>query len=467
MHMAVHSRITDCVDLPLARLPHQPDGTAARPAPEWDGAAVAAPWACRARRAELPPPRISRRSSGLDVGLDVIDGGLVVHIVAVGGVDGLLLQVTKTGATSWILRTMIAGKRRGMGLGSYPAVGVAAAREKARAARQQIEEGLDPIERRQRVRREAVANRESTKTFDQCARSMLEAKGLGWKNDKHRAQWSATLQTYASPILGSMPVNEIEMAHVLRVLSPIWALKTETASRVRGRIEKVLDYASAHKYRQGLNPARWKGNLDAVLDKPGDVAKVKHHAALPIDVVPDFMVRLREAVGMGARALELTILTAARSGEIRGAKWEEFDLESGTWVVPAERMKAKKEHRVPLSRQALTLLKAMPREDSVSLVFPAPRGGVLSDMTLTSVLRRMNVECTVHGFRSTFRDWAGDRTHHPRDMIEFALAHTLDDKTEAAYRRSDALEKRRVLMQEWADFVSFLLQNTENLREIV
>ena len=372
---------------------------------------------------------------------------------AVGGVDGLLLQVTKTGATSWMLRAMIAGKRRGMGLGSYPAVGVAAAREKARAARQQIEEGLDPIERRQRVRREAVANRESTKTFDQCARSMLEAKGLGWKNDKHRAQWSATLQTYASPILGGMPVNEIEMSHVLRVLSPIWAVKTETASRVRGRIEKVLDYAAAHKYRQGLNPARWKGNLDAVLDKPGDVAKVKHHAALPIYVVPEFMVRLREAVGMGARALELTILTAARSGEIRGAKWDEFDLESGTWVVPAERMKAKKEHRVPLSRQALTLLKALPREDGVSLVFPAPRGGVLSDMTLTSVLRRMNVECTVHGFRSSFRDWAGDRTHHPRDMIEFALAHTLDDKTEAAYRRSDALEKRRILMQEWADFV--------------
>ena len=372
---------------------------------------------------------------------------------AVGGVDGLLLQVTKTGATSWMLRVMIAGKRRGMGLGSYPAVGVASARDKARAARQLIEEGVDPIEQRQQVRREAVATRANTKTFDQCSKSMLEAKGHGWKNDKHRAQWSATLQTYASPVLGSMPVGDIEMAHVLRVLSPIWTVKTETASRVRGRIEKVLDYASAHKYRQGLNPARWKGNLDAVLDKPGDVAKVKHHAALPIDDIPSFMTRLREAAGMGARALELVILTAARSGEIRGANWEEFDLETGTWAVPAERMKAKKEHRVPLSLKAVALLKALPREENIGLVFPAPRGGQLSDMTLTAVLRRMDIDCTVHGFRSTFRDWAGDRTHHPRDMIEFALAHTLDDKTEAAYRRSDALEKRRVLMQEWANFI--------------
>ncbi len=375
---------------------------------------------------------------------------------AVGGVDGLLLQITKTGATSWLLRVMIAGKRRGMGLGAYPSVGVAAAREKARAARRQIEEGLDPIELRHTIRREAVIARANTKTFDQCAKAMLEAKGLGWKNEKHRAQWSSTLLTYASPILGRMPVREIEMAHVLRVLSPIWTVKTETASRVRGRIEKVLDYATAHKYRQGLNPARWKGNLDAVLDKPSEVAKVKHHAAIPIDAAPEFMSRLREAVGMGARALELVILTAARSGEARGAKWEEFDLDARTWVIPAERMKAKKEHRIPLSRQVLEMLKALPRSENLSLVFPAPRGGLLSDMTLTSVLRRMNVDCTVHGFRSTFRDWAGDRTHYPRDMIEFALAHTLDDKTEAAYRRSDGLEKRRFLMQDWADFIDRL-----------
>lgn len=373
---------------------------------------------------------------------------------AVGGVDGLILQVTDTGATSWLLRVMVAGKRRGMGLGAYPAVGVAAAREKARGARALIEQGIDPIEQRQRVRREAAVARASAKTFDECSSALLAAKGAGWKNEKHRAQWSSTLQTYASPVLGKMPVRDIEMGHVLRVLSPIWCEKTETASRLRGRIEKVLDYATAHKYRNGLNPARWKGNLDAVLDKPSEVANVKHHAALAVDDVPAFMSQLCQAQGTGARALELTILTAARSGEVRGAVWSEIDLKAGTWVVPGERMKAKREHRVPLSKEAVALLKALPRETGAELVFPSPRGGQLSDMTLTAVLRRMGVDCTVHGFRSSFRDWAGDRTHHSRDMIEFALAHTLDDKTEAAYRRSDALEKRRVLMQEWADFAT-------------
>ena len=380
---------------------------------------------------------------------------------AVGGVDGLLLQVTETGATSWLLRVMIAGKRRGMGLGAYPGVGVAAAREKARAARVLIEQGIDPIEQRHKVRQEVAVARANYKTFDECAQAMLAVKGAGWKNDKHRAQWSSTLQSYASPVLGKMSVRDIEMGDVLRVLSPIWNEKTETASRLRGRIEKVLDYATAHKYRQGLNPARWKGNLDAVLDKPSEISKVKHHTAMAIDDVRPFMLRLRQAEGMGARALELTILTAARSGEVRGATWGEIDLKAGTWIVPAERMKAKKEHRVPLSTHAVALLKALPREDGVELVFPAPRGGQLSDMTLTAVLRRMQVDCTVHGFRSTFRDWAGDRTHHSRDMIEFALAHALDDKTEAAYRRSDALEKRRIMMQEWADFVDGSLQKKD------
>lgn len=378
---------------------------------------------------------------------------------AVGGVDGLILQVSDTGATSWLLRVMVAGKRRGMGLGAYPAVGVAAARERARTARALIEQGIDPIEQRQQLRREAAAERASAKTFDECTAAMLAVKGTAWKNDKHRAQWSSTLQTYASPVLGKMLVRDIEMGDVLRVLSPIWSEKTETASRLRGRIEKVLDYAAAHKYRHGLNPARWKGNLDAVLDKPSEVAKVKHHAALAIDDVPAFLVRLRQAEGIGARALELAVLTAARSGEVRGATWTEIDLKASIWVVPGERMKAKREHRVPLSKQVVAMLGSLPREDGVDLIFPSPRGGLLSDMTLTAVLRRMDVDCTVHGFRSTFRDWAGDRTHHPRDMIEFALAHTLDEKTEAAYRRSDALEKRRVLMQEWADYATRICQD--------
>jgi integrase len=253
-------------------------------------------------------------------------------------------------------------------------------------------------------------------------------------------------------VIGRMLVRDIDLPHIEAVLRPIWETKTETATRVRGRIEKVLDWATVGKYREGLNPARWKGHLDSRLAPPRKLTKVEHHAALAAGRVGAFMAELRKQAGMGARALEFAILTAARSGEVRGAIWEEIDLEAAVWTVPAERMKAGKEHRVPLSTPAIRILKALPRIDGTELVFPAARGGKLSDMTLSAVLRRMNVPAVPHGFRSTFRDWCAEQTNYPRDVAEMALAHTIGDKVEAAYRRGDLFDKRTKLMKAWGDF---------------
>lgn len=381
---------------------------------------------------------------------------------AVGGIPGLYLYVQDTGARSWVLRVMVGSKRRHIGLGSFPAVPLAQARIKAREAREAVAKGQDPIAERAQARAALKAAQATAKTFEQCARTYVDEKKGEWSNPKHQAQWLATLETYAFPIIGSLDVSTIGLPHVLEVLkqeqtkgetkAPLWEAKTETASRLRGRLETILDWATVHQYRDGLNPARWKGHLDALLKDPNKIKKVKHHEALPIDDMGKFMQALRTHDGTGARALEFTILTATRSGEARGAKWSEIDMEAGVWVVPAERMKANKEHRVPLSSQALALLKTITPDADNDLVFPAPRGGVLSDMTLTAVLRRMETPAVPHGFRSTFRDWAADRTNFPRDLCEFALAHTLDSKTEAAYLRTDMLEKRRNLMQSWADY---------------
>lgn len=379
----------------------------------------------------------------------------------VGGIPGLYLYVQDTGARSWVLRVMVGSKRRHIGLGSFPAVTLAQARTKAREAREAIAKGQDPIAERAQARAALKAAQATAKTFEQCARTYVDEMKGEWSNPKHQAQWLATLETYAFPIIGSLDVSAIGLPHVLEVLKQpqtkgktsgtFWEVKTETASRFRGRLESILDWATVHQYRDGLNPARWKGHLDALLKDPNKIKKVKHHEALPIDDMGKFMQALRTQDGTGARALEFTILTATRSGETRGAKWSEIDMEAGVWVVPAERMKANKEHRVPLSSQALALLKSITPDADNDLVFPAPRGGVLSDMTLTAVLRRMEAPAVPHGFRSTFRDWAADRTNFPRDLCEFALAHTLDSKTEAAYLRTDMLEKRRKLMQSWAD----------------
>lgn len=371
---------------------------------------------------------------------------------AVGGVAGLCLQVTDSGARSWIYRTMIGGKRTEVGLGGFPDVTLAGAREAARAMRVQIKAGVNPVAEFKSKRSALQAAAAAEKTFDECAELFIEAKTPEWSNPKHAAQWTATLATYASPIMGKLLVRDIELAHVLDVLRPIWSTKNETATRVRGRIESVLDWASVNKYRDGLNPARWKGHLDHLLPKPSKVSKVEHHAALPINDVGAFMVRLRAMEGTGARCLEFAILTAARSGEVRGARWSEIDIKAKTWVVPAARMKMGREHRVPLSDAALALLKAQPKIDGNHLVFPAVRGGQLSDMTLSACMRRMKVDAVPHGFRSTFRDWASERTDTPRDVAEMALAHAIGDKVEAAYRRGDLFDKRTLLMQQWADF---------------
>lgn len=380
------------------------------------------------------------------------------HVV--GGVAGLALQVAparpgsgKTyGARTWILRMTIGERRRDMGLGGFPDVELAQARQRAREARELVARGVDPIMARQQAKSAVIAQQRAQKTFRQCATAFIDRKSVEWSNAKHVQQWTNTLETYAYPLIGELLVKDIALPHVLQVLEPIWQVKTETATRVRGRIESVLDWATVHHYREGPNPARWKGHLDKILAAPTKVAKVQHHRALPIDDVPGFFAQLGEQVGMGARALEFAILTAARSGEVRGALWDEINVSRAEWIVPAERMKAGKEHRVPLSKEALDLLAALPRLHEIELVFHSAKGKELSDMTLSAVMRRMGVSAVPHGFRSSFKDWATERTSYSREAVEMSLAHAIGDKVEAAYRRGSLLDARRMLMQDWASF---------------
>lgn len=379
---------------------------------------------------------------------------------AVGEVPGLYLQVTNTGARSWVLRLSIAGRRREMGLGGYPAVTLADARERARREREKVDSGMDPIHAR-RIARSALAVAQAhALTFEQCAERYIRTHAASWKNAKHAQQWGNTLAQYAYPVIGDTLVADVTKPQILQILEPIWLSKTETAARLRGRLEMVLSYAMQAGYRpEGLNPARWRGNLDKTLANPAKATKVRNHPALPADAIGTFMAELRQAEGMGARALEFTVLTAARSGEVRGALWSEIDLKAKVWTVPAERMKAGREHRVPLSNAAVALLKsvqALPRPSESDLVFFAPRGGVLSDMTLTAVTRRMGVAAVPHGFRSTFRDWVAERTNYPNEVAEMALAHSIADATEAAYRRGDLFDKRRQMMEAWAKFCATL-----------
>jgi len=372
----------------------------------------------------------------------------------VGGVAGLVLKVKDTGAKSWVLRAIVGSKRRDYGLGGFPDVTLAAAREAARAARAKIKSGIDPIDEARQARSALKATQAAAITFQKAAEAYISAHKDGWRNEKHTKQWTTTLTTYAYPAIGNLLVQDIGLPQVLAVLEPIWKTKTETASRLRGRIEQVLDWATARGYRNGLNPARWRGHLDKLLPKPSKVARVEHHDALPVSEVDTFMAALRKQEGIGAKALELVILTAARSGEVRGARWSEVDLDNGLWVVPGHRMKAGKEHRVPLSDAAITLLKSAPRHAETELIFVGAKGGQLSDMTLSAVIRRMKAPCVPHGFRSTFRDWAAECTNYPSEMAEMALAHTISDKVEAAYRRGDLFEKRRKMMADWAAFCS-------------
>lgn len=360
---------------------------------------------------------------------------------------GLFLFVKPSGARSWVLRYQLAGRRRDLGLGAYPEVTLASAREKALEARRLIAEGRDPLSERKKTEK---------MTFKAAASALIESKRSGWKNAKHAAQWPATLNTYAMPKLGDLDVTVIETADVIAVLKPIWNTKPETANRLRQRIEAVLDYSTAMGVREGDNPARWRGHLDHLLPKPTKVRAVKHHPALPHSEIAEFMKDLTNRNGVAARALAFTILTASRSGETRGMCWREVDLKNGIWVIPAQRMKAGKEHHVPLTHEAIAILG--PRRDENSLIFESEtkQGNQISDMSMISVLRRMGQkEITVHGFRSTFRDWAGESTGFPREVIEAALAHGIKDKAEAAYARSDLLDKRRRLMEAWASYSQF------------
>lgn len=384
---------------------------------------------------------------------------------SVGGVPGLFLRVVGNSVT-WVLRYSHAGRRRDKSMGPIAELPLADAREVARELRRRLREGVDPIEEGRAAKQQAAVQQAKRMTFSQCVSAYIEAHGDGWKNPKHKAQWQSTLDTYAGPVIGSLDVSLVDTTLVLKVLEPIWKTKNETASRLRGRVESVLSWATTRGYRQGDNPARWKGHLDQLLVKPTQIQKVEHHAALPFAEIGSFMARLRGQEGLGARALEFAILTAARSGEVRGATWSEIDLKAGTWTIPADRMKAGKEHRIPLSQPAIDLLEKLTRVAGTDLVFPAPRGGTLSDMTLTAVLRRMDVAVTAHGFRSTFRDWAGETTAHPRETIEHALAHQLKDAAEAAYARGTLFDKRRKLMADWAKFCGMVQSVSDNVVSI-
>jgi integrase len=362
---------------------------------------------------------------------------------------GLWLAVSDTGARKWVFRFTWQGRVTEMGLGSADSVTLAQARDKAHEARKLLSEGVNPIE----ARREAGRIKAGKPTFGQIADALLEAKASEWRNDKHRAQWKMTLETYAKP-LRALPVDEVDTEAVLGVLQPIWQTTPETASRLRGRIETVLDAARAkgHIPRNEANPARWRGHLDKLLPKRQKLSR-GHHAAMAFDGLPEFIGKLRERPAVAAMALEFTILTAARSGEVLGARWAEFDFEGKIWTVPAARMKAAREHRVPLSGRALAILKAIGEVKTGEFAFAGQRAGKrLSGMALEMVLRRMKIEnATIHGFRSAFRDWCGEKTT-TREIAEAALAHVAGDATERAYRRGDALEKRRGLMDAWASF---------------
>ena len=385
--------------------------------------------------------------------------------------NGLYLQVSATGSKSWIFRFTIKGKQREMGLGAVHTISLSAARLKAKEQRLMLVNRLDPLTVRDQARAAEALTRAKMMTFDECAAQYIAAHRNSWKSEKHALQWPATIGTYASPVFGSLPVAEVDLGLVMKVLNPMWAEKTETAKRLRGRIESVLGWATTSGYRQGENPARWRGNLEHLLAAPNKIKPVKHQPSLPWKEVGRFMSSLRQQDGIAPRALEFLILTATRTGETLEAKWDEISLETGLWIIPAIRMKAGVEHHVPLSIEAVALISKIPRVDKY--VFPSANyGKALSDMSLTAVLKRMhesniksggkgwidpkedNRRITSHGFRSTFRMWGAESVSHsfPREVIEFALAHKLPDQVESSYQRGTVFDKRIPLMQTWADY---------------
>lgn len=397
---------------------------------------------------------------------------------SVGGVDGLCLNV-EGNSRVWILRAVVGKRldkdgnlkphRRDIGLGPYPEVSLAEARAKATELRLQIRNGIDPIRHKQEQREALLLQQHREKTFRECAKIVIEKKTLELKNEKHIAQWSSSLETYIYPVLGDRVIGSITKADIVTALEPIWIGIHETAKRVRGRIETIFDYAKAMEYFVGDNPAAWKGNLEPILGNLKQESRP--HPSLPYEQLAEFIQHLRQKKGISSKALEFAILTACRSGEIFGATWQEIDFVSKVWIIPKERMKAEKEHRVPLSQEALTLLESIKLyTQPQDFIFPAPRGGgMLSDMSLTALIKRMHEQklnenglgyidpkqnrvITTHGFRSTFRDWSADKTDYPREVCEHVLAHKLPDEVEAAYLRGAYLEKRKGLMTDWAEF---------------
>lgn len=373
--------------------------------------------------------------------------------------QSLYLKVTKTGNASWIFRFKLNGRSRDMGLGSYPEVSLAQARDATANARRQTIEGIDPLEARKTEQAAIVAEEIRQQAlavpFRLLSSQFIESHKPSWKSAKHAQQWENTMRTYAYPVIGDMTSKDINTDHVLKVLTPIWQTKTETANRVRNRIELILDAAKARGLREGENPARWRGHLDKLLPKPSKVAKVKHHAAMPWTEVQSFMRLIATKPGTSFRAIEMTIMSACRTSEVLNATWDEVDLEARVWTIPDSRMKAGQEHRVPINNTMAQLLEKLPVHEGNPFIFPGMRKArPLSNMAMTMALRGLGYnELTMHGFRSTFRDWAGECTNHPRDVCEQALAHSLGNKVEAAYRRGDLFSKRARLMKDWADFL--------------
>jgi integrase len=368
-----------------------------------------------------------------------------------GDGGGLFLQVSVTGTKAWIFRWKEDGRHHNMGLGPLHTVSLADARDKALECRKARLDGRDPIAERQAQRMALRIERAKAVTFAECATRYIAAHKAGWRNAKHAAQWTATLVTYAFPVFGDLPVQAVDLGLVLKAVEPIWTTKPETASRLRGRIESVLGWATTRGYRAGDNPARWKDHLANLLPARGKVARVEHHAALPYGEIAAFVAELRRQEGIAAKALEFTILTAARTGEVIGARWDEIDLAKRLWVVPGSRMKAGREHRVPLGSRALAILEELPKVND--FVFPGARSGGLGQMSLLQVLHRMGrADLTVHGFRSCFSDWCAERTAFPSELREMALAHAIGNKVEASYRRGDLFDKRRQLAEAWGRF---------------
>lgn len=366
---------------------------------------------------------------------------------------GLYLHVSVTGAKSWIYRYMLAGRRRDMGLGSLNTISLADARARAADCRKQCLEGTDPLTHKKIKMRAAKADAAKALTFQECVDAYIEAHAPAWKNDKHISQWTNTLRQYAGPVMGALPVKSIDLALVLKVLEPIWLTKSETASRLRGRIESVLDWAAVRGYRTGENPARWRGHLETLLPKRSKVRKIQHHPALPYKEIGEFMKALRKLEGVAAQAMEFLILTACRTSEVIGATWSEIDFKEDVWTIPAKRMKAGRDHRIPLSPRATAILEGFKSRGNDYLFPGKTKRHPLSNMAMLKHLDRMKrSDLTVHGFRSSFRDWAAEQTDFPREVAEAALAHVVGDKAEAAYRRGDLFEKRRLMMDSWSAY---------------